>query len=73
MRRVWSAGVGADSVPKVPARPVLAAGPYSRLSAAALARGQEIRRNTATAFWPPKPKPLMIAVSTASSRATFGV
>ena len=31
------------------------------------------RRKTATAFWPPKPKPLMIAVSTRFSRATSGV
>ena len=28
--------------------------------------------NTATAFWPPKPKPFAIAVRTRSSRATFG-
>ena len=31
------------------------------------------RRKTATAFWPPKPKPLMIAVSTRRWRATLGV
>jgi len=30
------------------------------------------RRNAATAFCPPKPKPLMIATSTAWRRATFG-
>jgi S1-C subfamily serine protease len=30
------------------------------------------RRNTATAFWPPKPKPLMIAVSTLACRLTSG-
>ena len=30
------------------------------------------RRKTVTAFWPPKPKPLMIAVSTFLTRFTFG-
>ena len=30
------------------------------------------RRKTATAFWPPKPNPLIIAVSTLAWRATFG-
>ena len=30
------------------------------------------RRKTATAFWPPNPKPLMIAVSTFLTRFTFG-
>ena len=31
------------------------------------------RRKIATAFWPPNPKPLIIAVSTRSFRFTFGV
>ncbi len=30
------------------------------------------RRKMATAFWPPNPKPLIIAVSTRAWRATFG-
>ncbi len=30
------------------------------------------RRKTATAFWPPKPKPLIIAVSTRTRRLTSG-
>ena len=31
------------------------------------------RRKIATAFWPPKPKPLMIAVSTFLALLTFGM
>ena len=36
------------------------------------ARYSSKRRKTATAFWPPKPKPLTMAVSTLASRATLG-
>ncbi len=32
----------------------------------------QMRRNTAQAFWPPKPKPLATAASTVIARAVFG-
>ena len=54
-------------IPIAPLSPVLGRGPAARRG-----RRQESLRKIATAFWPPKPKPLTATVSIFALRAVSG-